>query len=156
MELEPEIRVLGLECNRSLIEGVPFVNNMVIEESEYEMFFIDGFGDEAFQRMSDINKVRVDALLTYLVMASNITTPENTRFCLKLRKLIEDHPNQEKLQSKKVKLESVGYNWIECFYKRNPRNGEEGSHLAALMKILNQLSLDSNQDSWTWEFDTSN
>nr|GEY63823.1 hypothetical protein [Tanacetum cinerariifolium] len=35
--------------------------------------------DEAFQRMSDINKVRVDALFTYLVMASNITTAENTR-----------------------------------------------------------------------------
>ncbi|GKE39860.1 hypothetical protein Tco_1463265, partial [Tanacetum coccineum] len=85
MELEHEIRVLGLECNRSLPEGIPFVNNMVIEEPEYEMFFIDAFGDEAFQRMSDINKVRVDALLTYLVMASNITSLENTRFYLKLR-----------------------------------------------------------------------
>ncbi|GJX79455.1 hypothetical protein Tco_0327604, partial [Tanacetum coccineum] len=31
----------------------------------------------AFQRMSNINKVGVYALLTYLVMASNITTPEN-------------------------------------------------------------------------------
>ncbi|GJZ38057.1 hypothetical protein Tco_0584248 [Tanacetum coccineum] len=51
----------------------------------------------------------VDAVLTYLVMASNITTLENTRFCLKLRKLIEDHPDQEKLQFKKVKLESVRY-----------------------------------------------
>ncbi|GKC68244.1 hypothetical protein Tco_1100842 [Tanacetum coccineum] len=51
----------------------------------------------------------VDVVLTYLVMDSNITTLENTRFCLKLRKLIEDHPDQEKLQFKKVKLESVGY-----------------------------------------------
>ncbi|GJW98903.1 hypothetical protein Tco_0180711 [Tanacetum coccineum] len=109
MELEPEIKVLVLECNRSLPEGVPFVNNMVIEEPEYRIFFIDVFSDKAFQRMSDINKVRVDALLTYLVMASNITTLENTRFCLKLRKLTEEHPDQEKLQSKKVKLESVGY-----------------------------------------------
>ncbi|GKA31682.1 hypothetical protein Tco_0717987, partial [Tanacetum coccineum] len=32
MELAPEIKVLGLECNRSLPEGVPFVNNIVIEE----------------------------------------------------------------------------------------------------------------------------
>ncbi|GJZ47952.1 hypothetical protein Tco_0601784 [Tanacetum coccineum] len=109
MELEPEIKVLRLECNHSLPEGVPFVNNMVIEEPEYGMFFIDDFGDQAFQRMSDINKVRVDSLLTYLVMALNITTPENTRFCLKLRKLVAEHPDQEKLQSKKVKLESVGY-----------------------------------------------
>ncbi|GJY44723.1 hypothetical protein Tco_0432936, partial [Tanacetum coccineum] len=79
MELELEIKVPGLECNRKP-QGVPF----------------------AFQRMSDIIKVRVDALLTYLVVASNITTPENTRFCLKLRKLIAEHLDQEKLQSKKI------------------------------------------------------
>ncbi|GJR50376.1 retrovirus-related pol polyprotein from transposon TNT 1-94 [Tanacetum coccineum] len=48
MELEPEIRIPGLECNMSLPEGVLFVNNMVIEEPEYGMFFIDVFGDEAF------------------------------------------------------------------------------------------------------------
>ncbi|GJW28548.1 hypothetical protein Tco_0045423 [Tanacetum coccineum] len=106
---ELRIQVPGLECNRSLPEGIPFVNNMVIEKPEYGMFFIDVFGDEPFQKMSDINKVGVDALLTYLVMALNITTSENTRFCLKLRKLIEDYPDQEKLQSKKVKLESVRY-----------------------------------------------
>ncbi|GJY98383.1 retrovirus-related pol polyprotein from transposon TNT 1-94 [Tanacetum coccineum] len=34
MDLEPEIKVPGLECNRSLPEGVPFMNNMVIEEPE--------------------------------------------------------------------------------------------------------------------------
>ncbi|GKG60524.1 hypothetical protein Tco_0612125, partial [Tanacetum coccineum] len=32
MKLEPKFKVPGLECNRSLHEGVPFVNNMVIEE----------------------------------------------------------------------------------------------------------------------------
>nr|GEZ56550.1 copia protein [Tanacetum cinerariifolium] len=86
IELEPEIRVPGLECNKSLLEGVPFVNNMVIKQHKYAIFFIDVFGDEAFQRLSDINKVVVDALLTYLVMTSNITTPENIRFYLKLKK----------------------------------------------------------------------
>nr|GEW93676.1 hypothetical protein [Tanacetum cinerariifolium] len=45
MELEPDIKVHGLECNRSLPEGVPFVNNMVIEEPEYVIFFTDVFGD---------------------------------------------------------------------------------------------------------------
>ncbi|GJU50444.1 hypothetical protein Tco_1219999, partial [Tanacetum coccineum] len=104
MELEPKIRIPALECNMSLPKGVPFVNNMVIEEPEYGIFFIDVFDDKAFQRMSDINKVGVETLLTYLVMASNITTLENTRFCLKLRKLIDDHLDQEKLKSKKVKL----------------------------------------------------
>nr|GEZ79629.1 hypothetical protein [Tanacetum cinerariifolium] len=49
-ELEPEIRIPSLKYNMSLPEGVPFVNNMVIEEPEYVMFFTDVFGDEAFQR----------------------------------------------------------------------------------------------------------
>nr|GEU99829.1 hypothetical protein [Tanacetum cinerariifolium] len=44
IELEPEIKVPGLECNRSLPEGVPFVNNMVIEEPKYEIFFTNVFG----------------------------------------------------------------------------------------------------------------
>nr|GEZ15687.1 retrovirus-related Pol polyprotein from transposon TNT 1-94 [Tanacetum cinerariifolium] len=54
MELEPEVKVPGLKCNRSLPEGVPFTNNMVIEEPEYETFFTDVFGDQAFQRWNDI------------------------------------------------------------------------------------------------------
>ncbi|GJR33239.1 hypothetical protein Tco_1109471 [Tanacetum coccineum] len=41
MELEPKIKVPGLECNKSLPEGVQFVNNMVIEEPEYGIFFTD-------------------------------------------------------------------------------------------------------------------
>nr|GEY12153.1 retrovirus-related Pol polyprotein from transposon TNT 1-94 [Tanacetum cinerariifolium] len=45
MELETEIKVPSLECNRSLREGVPFVNNLVIEEPEYGIFFIDVFRD---------------------------------------------------------------------------------------------------------------
>ncbi|GJX13366.1 hypothetical protein Tco_0982746 [Tanacetum coccineum] len=86
MELEPKIRVPGLECNQSLTEGVLFVNNMVIIEPEYEMFFTDVF-----------------------VMDSMIKTLENVRFYLKLKKLIAEHPDQEKLQSKKVKLKSVSH-----------------------------------------------
>ncbi|GJV29427.1 hypothetical protein Tco_1385875 [Tanacetum coccineum] len=108
-ELEPKTRILVLECNISLPEGIPFVNNLVIEQPENGMFFIDVFGDEAFQRMSDIHKVDVETLLTYLVMASNISTPANQRFCLALRSLIESHPDKEKLKSKKVKLKAVGY-----------------------------------------------
>ncbi|GJQ97698.1 hypothetical protein Tco_0008837 [Tanacetum coccineum] len=62
MELEPKIRVPGLECNISLPQGVPFVNNMVIEKPEYGMFFIDVFGDEAFHRMNDMHKVEIETL----------------------------------------------------------------------------------------------
>ncbi|GKD45649.1 hypothetical protein Tco_1270294, partial [Tanacetum coccineum] len=72
MELEPEIKIPGLECNRALPDNVPFVNNMVIEESEYGIFFTDEFA--------------------YMVQS-----PENARFNMKLKKLIAKHPDQEKL-----------------------------------------------------------
>ncbi|GJY11512.1 hypothetical protein Tco_0379697 [Tanacetum coccineum] len=79
-------------------------------EIKYEIFFTDVFGDQAFQRWNEIHKVGVDSLVSYLVMASMIKTQENVRFSLKLRKLIAEHPDQEKLKSKKVKLEALGYN----------------------------------------------
>nr|GEV68359.1 hypothetical protein [Tanacetum cinerariifolium] len=109
MELEPETRIPGLECNRTLPENVPFVNNMVIEEPEYGIFFTDEFGDQAFQRWSDIEKVGMKALVSYLLAGSMVKSPENARFSMKLRKLIAEHPDQEKLKSKKLKLEALGY-----------------------------------------------
>ncbi|GKE55764.1 hypothetical protein Tco_1494949, partial [Tanacetum coccineum] len=88
--------------------GVPFVNHMVIKEPGYEIFFIDVFGDQAFQRWDDIHKFGVDSLVSYLVMALMVKTEKNARFSMKLRKMIADHPNQDKLKSKKVKLEALG------------------------------------------------
>ncbi|GJX43210.1 hypothetical protein Tco_0259886 [Tanacetum coccineum] len=41
--------------------------------------------------------------------ASTVKSTENARFNMKLRKLIAEHLDQEKLQSKKVKLEALGY-----------------------------------------------
>ncbi|GKD71248.1 hypothetical protein Tco_1325338 [Tanacetum coccineum] len=79
IELEHEICIPGLECNRSLPEGVQIVDNMVIEEPEYEIFYINIFSDEAFQKMSDIHKVDTKTLLTYQVMDSDITTPEKQK-----------------------------------------------------------------------------
>ncbi|GJR39863.1 hypothetical protein Tco_1215547 [Tanacetum coccineum] len=108
-ELKLEVRILRLECNRNLLEGISFVNNLVIEYLENGIFFIDVFGDEDFQRINDIHKVDVETLLTYLVMGSNISTPANQRFCTSLRSLIDSHPKKEKLKSKKVKLEAIGY-----------------------------------------------
>nr|GEX00007.1 hypothetical protein [Tanacetum cinerariifolium] len=113
MELKPETRIPGLECNRALSENVPFINNMVIEEPEYGIFFTDEFGDQAFQRWSDINKVGMEALVSYLVAASMVKSLENARFSMKQRKLIAEHLDQEKLKSKKVKLEALGYKWTE-------------------------------------------
>ncbi|GJZ65044.1 hypothetical protein Tco_0621740 [Tanacetum coccineum] len=77
---------------------------------EYGIFFTDEFGDHAFQRWSNINKMGMKALMSYLVAASLVKSLENARFNMKLRKLIAKHPDQEKLKSKKVKLEAVGYN----------------------------------------------
>ncbi|GKF98018.1 hypothetical protein Tco_0293839, partial [Tanacetum coccineum] len=74
MELELEVKVPGLKCNRSLPEGVPFVNNMVIEEPEYGIFFTNVFSDQAFQRWNDIHKVGVDSVISYLVMTSMVKT----------------------------------------------------------------------------------
>ncbi|GJR03286.1 hypothetical protein Tco_0526270 [Tanacetum coccineum] len=73
MKLEPKIRIPSLECNRSLPKGVSFVNNMVIEEPEYGMSFIDIFGDEAFKRMNDIHKVDIETIPTYLFGDFGIT-----------------------------------------------------------------------------------
>ncbi|GKC25443.1 hypothetical protein Tco_1027593 [Tanacetum coccineum] len=64
---------------------------------------------EAFQRISDIHKVDVETLLSYMVMSSNVNTPANQRLCIVLRSLIDNHPDKEKLKSKKVKFEVVGY-----------------------------------------------
>ncbi|GJR05037.1 hypothetical protein Tco_0528021 [Tanacetum coccineum] len=71
IELEPETRIPGLECNRALPENVAFVNNM-----------------------SGIDKVGMEALVSYLVAASMVKSPENARFSMKLRKLIAKHPEQ--------------------------------------------------------------
>ncbi|GJX40770.1 hypothetical protein Tco_0255760 [Tanacetum coccineum] len=111
IELEPEVHIAGLECDRSLHEGFQFVNNKVIETPKYEIFFINVFGDEAFQRINDIHKVEVESLLGYIVMAGNINTPRNQRFCVLMRKMIDEHPDKDKLKSKRVKLEAIGYSF---------------------------------------------
>nr|GEV36466.1 hypothetical protein [Tanacetum cinerariifolium] len=109
MELEPEIKNYVLEYNQALLDNVSLVNNMVIEEPEHGIFFTDEFGDQAVQRWSDIDKVGMEALVTYLVAASMVQSPENARFVMKLKKLIAKHLDQGKIKSKKVKLEAIGY-----------------------------------------------
>nr|GEX93884.1 hypothetical protein [Tanacetum cinerariifolium] len=85
MELEPKIKNPGLECNRALPKNVSFVNNMVVEEPKHGIFFTDKFA------------------------ASMVQSPINARFNMQPKKLIAEHPDQEKLKSKKVKLEALGY-----------------------------------------------
>nr|GFA39919.1 hypothetical protein [Tanacetum cinerariifolium] len=105
LELVPKTRIPILECNRALLKNVSFVNNMVIKEPEYGIFFTDKFSDQAFQRWSDIDKVGMEALVSYLVATSMGKSLENARISMKLRKLIVEHLDQEKLKSKRIKLE---------------------------------------------------
>nr|GEV50122.1 retrovirus-related Pol polyprotein from transposon TNT 1-94 [Tanacetum cinerariifolium] len=82
MELEPETRIPRLEFNQTLPENVPW---------------------------SDIDKVGMEALVSYLVAVSMVKSLENERFSMKVRKLIAVHHDQEKLKSTKVKLKALGY-----------------------------------------------
>ncbi|GKB50347.1 hypothetical protein Tco_0901100 [Tanacetum coccineum] len=82
MELEPETYIIGLHCRKELPEGVKFVNNLVIEQPEHGLFFIDAFREEAFQRVDDMHKVETETLMGYKVMASNVKTDANLRFGL--------------------------------------------------------------------------
>ncbi|GJT63690.1 hypothetical protein Tco_1015170 [Tanacetum coccineum] len=47
---------------------------------DYKIFFTNEFGDKAFQRWSDIDKVRMEALVSYLVATSMVQSPKNARF----------------------------------------------------------------------------
>ncbi|GJW15303.1 hypothetical protein Tco_0019436 [Tanacetum coccineum] len=76
MELEPEIKIPGLDpslkCQLCQQHGIAW--------RWYKIFFADEFGDQAFQRWSDIDKVRMEALVSYLVAASMVKSPEDARF----------------------------------------------------------------------------
>ena len=109
IESEPEIKVPGLDCDRSVPEGITFVNNTVLEHPERGLCFTDEYGDLAFQRWSDIDKAGVTAMVTYLMLASPIPSGANQRFCKDLREKIEKHPEKHLLRSKKAKIEGLGY-----------------------------------------------
>nr|GEX42443.1 hypothetical protein [Tanacetum cinerariifolium] len=66
----PKVCILRLECNRSLPEGVLFVNNLVTELPKNDLFFIDVFGNEAFQRMNNIYKWQQSSLAVVTNTAS--------------------------------------------------------------------------------------
>ncbi|GKC71857.1 hypothetical protein Tco_1117740 [Tanacetum coccineum] len=65
IELEPETYIAGLHYNHTLPKGVEFVNNKVIDKSEHGLFFADVFGNPSFQRVSDIEKSKTEALPGY-------------------------------------------------------------------------------------------
>nr|GEV00439.1 zinc finger BED domain-containing protein RICESLEEPER 2 [Tanacetum cinerariifolium] len=107
----PEVCILGLECNRSLPEGVSFVNNLVTKQPKNGLFFIDVFGNEAFQRMNNIYKVDVDTLLTYLMMYLNVSTPTNQRNHI-------THPHCEVIKAQKNQNSKAGKRRYDPDYLR--------------------------------------
>jgi hypothetical protein len=107
IESEPEVKVPGLDCDRSVPEGITFVNNTVLETPERGLCFTDEYGDLAFQSWSDIDKA--GAMVSYLMLASPIQSGVNQRFCMDLRAKIEKHPEKHLLRSKKAKIEGLGY-----------------------------------------------
>ena len=48
VEQEPEIKVPGLDCDRSLPDGIVFMNNVVFEVPERSLCFSDEYGNPAF------------------------------------------------------------------------------------------------------------
>jgi hypothetical protein len=108
IEMEPKIKVPGLDCDSSLPEGITFMNNVVFEVLERGLCFTDEYGNPAFQRWSDIDKARIKAMLVYLMLASPVNCAENMRFCIDLKAKIEDHPEKHLLKSKRTKLEGLG------------------------------------------------
>ncbi|GKE93216.1 hypothetical protein Tco_1574311 [Tanacetum coccineum] len=109
IELELKTYIAGLHYNRKLLEGVEFMKNLVIEEPEHRRFFIDAFGEPTFQRMSNIHKVETETLLGYKVMASNVKTTANKRLTVLMRKMMYEGPDKDKILTKRVKLENLGY-----------------------------------------------
>ncbi|PWA82636.1 RNA-directed DNA polymerase, eukaryota [Artemisia annua] len=76
--------------------------------------------------------------------------PESGPWNLKFPRLYDLETNHSCLVADRYSQGHWSWQW-----RRNPRDGEEGSQLAALMEILSHLSLDSNPDYWTWEADKS-
>ncbi|GJZ10196.1 hypothetical protein Tco_0544955 [Tanacetum coccineum] len=81
IELEPETRIPRLECNRALPKN------------------------------SGIDKVGMEALVSYLVAASMVKSPENARFSMKLRKLIAEHPEQVSSIIRLLKKRDLRWRW---------------------------------------------
>ncbi|GJX54415.1 hypothetical protein Tco_0282784 [Tanacetum coccineum] len=102
---------IGMGRGGGWVKGVRLVSRAVevIEKPTHGLFFMDAFGDEAFQRVSDIHKVEAETLLGYKLMASNVKTTKNKRFMVLMSRIIDEHPDKHKILNKRVKLESLGY-----------------------------------------------
>ncbi|GKD76239.1 hypothetical protein Tco_1334521 [Tanacetum coccineum] len=84
MELEHQLYIVGLHCQRELPEGVMFANNLV----------------------------ETKTLIGYKVMASNVKTNAKQRSSMLMSKIINERPDKDRILRKRVKLESLGYTHV--------------------------------------------
>ena len=85
------------------------MNNLVIEQPERGLFFMDGLNLQAFQIWSEIDLAGIRSMVGFLMLASPLKNPANVRFCHDLKIKIKEHPDQHLLESKRQNLEALGY-----------------------------------------------
>nr|GEX44769.1 hypothetical protein [Tanacetum cinerariifolium] len=80
---------------------------------EPKTYIVDAFGEPAFQRVNDIQKMETETLLGNKVIASNVKIDGNQRFSMLMSMMINNCPDKEKIMTKRVKLENLGYTDVQ-------------------------------------------
>ncbi|GJS03245.1 hypothetical protein Tco_0319753 [Tanacetum coccineum] len=100
-KLEPEVYITGLECNRSLPEWIPFMNNKVIETPKHEIFFIDAFKEHYVEtRRGDI-WVKEEENMRRMMMMKKIDGLNNEKGKRKWQSMVLEMKIEEIVCSKK-------------------------------------------------------
>ncbi|GKD69015.1 hypothetical protein Tco_1323105 [Tanacetum coccineum] len=106
-------------------------------------------------------KVEVESLLGYMVMAGNVNTREYQRFCMLIRKMIDEHPNREKLKSKKEKDSTISVRRHSVNEVPKPKKKVMGSvsygnkvtrphTISSTLEYPKDKSLKNRQDKFKW------
>ncbi|GKA01000.1 hypothetical protein Tco_0673665 [Tanacetum coccineum] len=123
-KLEHEVKVPGLECDRSLPEGVPFANNMVIEEPEYVPQMIITIG----QKQSE-NRTKISTGIEKREQRTKSTIRRS-----KTKKSTTKSTNGPTAKVNMSKLEADTRSYLKSGQHLNPSN--EDPNNAPLSKIL--------------------
>ncbi|GJV74654.1 hypothetical protein Tco_1506238 [Tanacetum coccineum] len=64
---------------------------------------------EIYIVVSEIERVETETLMGYKMMALNVKSLKNYRFIVLMNRMIDERLEKDKITSKKVKLEALGY-----------------------------------------------
>ncbi|GJV29596.1 hypothetical protein Tco_1386044 [Tanacetum coccineum] len=117
------------------------MKNKVIKEPKSGLFFIDVFGDEAFQKVSDVQKVETETLLRYKMVAFNDKSATNQRFMALIDKMIYEQHEKDKRITKKVKLELIGFNDV---YVKEQGGGANKGILGSMVGKFGMVGIEGN------------